>query len=268
MPSSGTSEHGPRLPIVFAIAAVVLFQGSHACATKSLGGTQFFLFDRPPMANDLRMATLDGRTFSLSELKGKVVLLNFWRRNCPFCVHEKRYLKDMMKRVGRSDLEALCVNLWDSPSWISRRYGTEKGRELVYATRPDDRASVIENTVRGRLMGYYVVNGANEAIYEIKGFPSTYVIDKKGRVVASHMGMVNWTKPSVRNWLLELLGPDRAERPGQAEEYVLPDWIDRLLTNDVYSGRMLQQGPHREAHLAPSRRASANTLPTPVGRAK
>ena len=57
-------------------------------------------------------------------------------------------------------------------------------------------------------MGYYVVNEAGEAIYEVKGFPSSYVIDKEGRVIAAHMGMAEWATPPVRNWIASLMGTE------------------------------------------------------------
>jgi peroxiredoxin len=197
------------------------------------------------------MGTLEGRTFSLADLKGKVVLLNFWRKDCQFCTREKYYLKRLMRDVARPDLEAVCVNLWDNPSWVVSQYGRESRGSLVYATKADDKRWVIENRVRGRLLGYYVLNEANEAIYEIKGFPSTYVIDKSGRVVAAHLGMVEWTIPLVQNWLLRLLGSPSVTTSVGKPEYALPDWIDRLLTNNMGTGGTSMGTPGRKVYRAP-----------------
>jgi len=102
-------------------------------------------------------------------------------------------------------------------------------------------------------MGYYVVNEANEAIYEVKGFPSTYVIDKEGRVLATHMGMVDWTSPAVRNWLLRVLGPAPATRAAHGTEYQLPEWLDRLLVHKMSQNRTLGEPPERRALLMPRR---------------
>lgn len=258
-------------------------------ALAVMGSTEFQVFQKPPIANDFPMGTLDGRVFSLSDLKGRVVLLNFWRKNCPYCVHEKGYLKQMVRGLNRTDLEVLCVNLWDSPSWIHQRYGEKKEGILRYATKSDDRKWVIENTVRGRLMGYYVVNEANEAIYEVKGFPSTYVIDKRGRIVATHMGMVDWTSPEVRKWLLSVLGPRPAtdsavdESPhanplpesrgvsgigtlkngnpvanrytgaAHGADYQLPEWLDRLLAHKVSQDGTPGLSPEGRALMMPRR---------------
>ncbi len=223
-------------------------------ALAVMGGTQFQMFQKPPLANDFPMGSLDGQVFSLADLKGKVVLLNFWRKNCPYCAHEKGYLENMVKGLNRPDLQVLCVNLWDSPSWINQRYGRKDEGCLRYATKSDNRRWVVENTVRGRLMGYYVLNEANEAIYEVKGFPSTYVIDKNGRVVATHMGMVDWTSPVVKRWLLRVLGPRPSMNDLQRPEYQLPEWLDRLLVNDVGRSSTHGRNPARRAQLMPHRR--------------
>ncbi len=95
-------------------------------------------------------------------------------------------------------------------------------------------------------MGYYIVNDQNEAIYEIKGFPSSYVIDKEGRVVAAHMGLAPWNSPPVRKWLSGLVNMAKSQ-PALDSEYELPDWLDRLLTNPLGKSLGLYRGPARTA---------------------
>lgn len=215
-----------------------------------VGGTQFQVFRDPPAAGDLKLAGLDGAQFRLSDLKGRVVVLNFWRKDCRFCAQEKRLLKDMLKQVNRPDLKVVCVNLWDSPAWV-RGNGEKGGRDLVYATRPDDRPAFLENTVRGRLMGYYVLNEAREAVYEVKGFPSTYVINKEGKVVATHLGMADWTKQSVQQWIAGLIGPTGAVVPTGEGNYELPAWLDGLLGGARLKTTVTEAGPMRRAQAAP-----------------
>ncbi len=96
--------------------------------------------------------------------------------------------------------------------------------------RPDSEQSVIRNEIRGKTMGYYVVNGAGEAIYEIKGFPSTYIIDKQGKVVASHLGMAKWNAIPVQQFITALVND--SSHFGNID-YELPQWIDSLLSRSV-----------------------------------
>ncbi len=52
-----------------------------------------------------------------------------------------------------------------------------------------------------------VVNPNSEAIYEVPGVPTTYVIDRRGQVVANSVGMVNWEEPAMMDFLESLLQP-------------------------------------------------------------
>ena len=196
-------------------------------------GADFQVFKNPPAANNFQMGTLDGKVVNLSDFKGKVVLLNFWRKDCPYCDMEKNHLSAMLKSFNSPDIRVLCANLWDDPSWI-KSHATRNAGSFTIVTRADNRKPVVENVVNGRTMGYYVLNGSNEAIYEVKGFPSTYVIDKQGRVVATHMGLAKWSVAPVMQWLAGLL----AEPSGASVEpdSDLPAWLHRLLSGNL-SGR-------------------------------
>jgi thiol-disulfide isomerase/thioredoxin len=218
-------------------ALVITFLGAYLSgdvfAAGRLPGPEFKIFDQRPQAQDIKMAGVDGKPFSLSDLRGKVVLLNFWRKDCPWCVKEKEYLRVMSGNFNRDDLRIVCADLWDSPSWV-RSNGKGLPTGLSVAARPDEKPLVMENRIHGRVMGYYVLNDSREAVYEVKGFPSTYVIDKSGRVVASHIGMAEWTKPNVRDWLASLLrekSPVQDAVPEQLQD--LPDWLHKLLGSPV-----------------------------------
>ena len=189
----------------------------------------FQIFRVPSPASELKMLDINGRLIALSDLKGQVVLLNFWRKNCPYCEREKIYLRKVVKSVNSPYLKVICVNFWDSPSSI-RNYLGQNRSDLLFAARPDGEKSPIKNEVRGKIMGYHVVNGAGEAIYEIKGFPSTYIIDKQGKVVASHLGMAKWNASAVQKFITALVND--SSHFGNID-YELPQWIDSLLSRSV-----------------------------------
>ena len=237
------------ITLVF-VAWAVGAPDSMAWAAETPGGSKFRVFKDHPDANDFAMVTADGSRIKLSDLKGSVVILNFWRRDCHYCVMEKRHLKEMVHRLNRADLKVVCVNFWDNPVEV-KAYGRQNGGQLVFAARPDGTRNVMENVVRGRLMGYYVLNEAGEAIYEVKGFPSSYVIDKDGRVVAGHVGLAHWAAPSVRDWISDLIATKGRDDHFAPDQYELPGWIDRLLnaspngsqTSELVGGRRAQVGP-------------------------
>jgi thiol-disulfide isomerase/thioredoxin len=201
-------------------------------AVESAGLDNFHFFQEPPDANDLKVITVDDRQLSIAGLKGKVVLLNFWRQNCQYCQQEKEYLKTMIETLKSVDLAVVCVDLWDQPSWV-KSYAKQNASDLLFAFRPPTGESVMENLVKGRLMGYFVLNEAKEAIYEVKGFPSTYVIDRDGKVVAAHLGMARWSDPAILKWIAALVAPAPEAAPFSPPDayYELPAWMDRLLSS-------------------------------------
>ena len=200
-----------------------------APSDSSKAMADFQIFRSPAPASELKMLDMNGRLVTLSDLKGRVVLLNFWRKNCPYCEREKIYLRKVVKLVNSPYLRVVCANFWDSPSSI-RNYLGQNQDDLLFAARPDNEQSVIKNEIRGQIMGYYVVNGAGEAIYEIKGFPSTYIIDKQGKVVASHLGMAKWNAIPVQQFITALVND--SSHFGNID-YELPQWIDLLLSRSV-----------------------------------
>ncbi len=72
--------------------------------------------------------------------------------------------------------------------------------------------------------------------------------------MASHMGMVDWMSPVVRNWLLRTLGPRPQGDDVQWAEYRPPEWLDRLLANDVSRTRELGEVSTQRAQVMPHRR--------------
>lgn len=207
-------------------AATVLTIGVHADTAKAPEGFQ--PYPDLPRANDLQLKTTSGRNLRLTELEGKVVLLNFWRTGCPHCTTGRKQMVRMLRRLERDDIVPLAVNLWNSPEIVTR-YARKNASSLVFAVGAPGGTSFMKNEVRGRLMGYYVVNGNRDAVYEIKGFPTTFVIDKKGRVVAFHIGRVLWDEAPVRRWIATLAGPKPSAQAGLPVEDDSLHAIERIL---------------------------------------
>ncbi|MCA1960199.1 MAG: TlpA family protein disulfide reductase [Desulfomonile sp.] len=205
-----------------------------AVAAGSPPTEDFQLFKNLPPAGDFDMQTMDGAPLSLTQLKGRVVLMNFWRSNCPYCEQEKQHLRKMLRMLNRPDVTVLSVNLWDTPEWV-RRYARANGNDFLIASRAGDKQSAVDNVVRGRLLGYFVVNSDNEAVFEVKGFPTTYVIDGEGRVVAVHHGMARWDSPSISRWVAGLAPAIKDTETTRVErnDERLPEWLDRLLGSPI-----------------------------------
>jgi cytochrome c biogenesis protein CcmG/thiol:disulfide interchange protein DsbE len=105
-----------------------------------------------------------GGTLSLASLRGKVVVLNFWQSYCAPCTREARTLADGSRRWADRDVVFLGVDEQDlrGPALkFMRRFG------ITYPIVADNLA----------LTGHYGVTG----------YPETFFIDRRGRVVPPHI---------------------------------------------------------------------------------
>jgi len=67
-------------------------------------------------APDFQLENLDGQLISLSDLRGKPVLINFWATWCRFCRDEMAYLQQIHEEWSDKGLVVLAINFGESPS--------------------------------------------------------------------------------------------------------------------------------------------------------
>jgi peroxiredoxin len=112
------------------------------------------------MAPDFQLQNLDGQTVSLSSLRGRPVMLNFWATWCGPCQMEMPYMQEVFEDSDWDEqgLVLLAVNVGDSPSEI-RSFMEDNG--LSFTVLMDTDKSVALD-------------------YNVRGIPSTFFIDKNG----------------------------------------------------------------------------------------
>jgi len=127
--------------------------------------------DRAP---ELRLQSVDGRTVSLSDLRGKVVLVHFWATWCPPCVEEIPTLERFSKQVFGSDIEVLAISVDDSADALKTFLDTKKVH-LPVLRDPGGKAAAGYGTVK---------------------FPETYVVGRDGMVRYKVIGPMDWSVPA------------------------------------------------------------------------
>ena len=111
-------------------------------------------------APDFEMETFDGETFRLSELEGKVVVLNFWASWCPPCRWEMPFFETMWNEYRDRDVVFVGVAMSDSLE-DAKGFAEESG--VTYPIGLDQTNEIVR-------------------AYEVYSLPTTFFIDKEGHI--------------------------------------------------------------------------------------
>ena len=129
----------------------------------------------PPIAAE----DVDGVKVSLADLKGKVVLVDFWATWCPPCVSAIPAYRDLTDKYGPKGFEILGVNL------DSAREGSDAKDKEKDGAR--SRSAVRQFLVEFGVPWTVVFNGAGKAdfarAYGVSDLPTSFLIDRKGKVI-------------------------------------------------------------------------------------
>ncbi len=139
--------------------------------------------DKRTDAVDFRAKDIDGQTLSSKELKGKVVVLNFWYAGCPPCRAEAKYLNTVHDQFQGKDVQFIGVNVRDEQGTAE---AFERTFKVDYPTVLDQRTGTMQLALSGQI--------APNAV------PATIVLDKQGRVAARVLGAVDG--PGILNTLV------------------------------------------------------------------
>ena len=133
--------------------------------------------DRKREHLDFTLKDLSGKSWALSELRGKVVLVNFWATWCPPCRKEMPDLETLYARFGSKGFVVLGIS--------------------------DEEAAKVEPFIRERKMSFPVLldpgRKVNDA-FVVDGIPKSFVYDREGKLVAQSIDM------RTRKQFLEMLG--------------------------------------------------------------
>lgn len=145
-------------------------------------------------APDFALRTLDGDTLRLADLRGRVVVLNFWASWCIPCREEHPALLRADRVYPRSEAVVVGVLYQDSPE-AARRFLASLGGDWPTVLDPGTRTAID---------------------FGVYGVPETFFIGRDGTIARKHIGPVNWEL--VRSTVDSLLAArdEAAVRPAPA----------------------------------------------------
>jgi peroxiredoxin len=126
-------------------------------------------------APDIALKDLEARSISLYSLRGKVVFLNFWGTWCGYCREEMPSIQRMYNTLKNREFEVLAVSVNDTPEAV-KSFVSQNNYTFPVVLDLEYKAT---------------------QLYGIRGFPTTYIIDKKGNLVGKLVGSRSWDTPEV-----------------------------------------------------------------------
>lgn len=132
-----------------------------------------------------------GNPVTISQHRGKVVVVTFWASWCPPCRRELPMLAHVQSIVGREHMEVVAINVKESRRDFLRVIRANKGIELTYV---HDLGAVSDQ-------------------YGVSGLPNMFIIDREGRVAHVHRGYSEAVFERFIEEILALLPPEVLARP-------------------------------------------------------
>lgn len=115
-------------------------------------------------ALDFIATDLQGNNYKLSELKGKVVVLNFWFTKCGPCIAEMPQLNELVSNFKNQDVVFLAITF--------------------------NKKEIVNQFLEKHAFQYTILANANDVvkIYGVNSYPTSIVINKKGEIVLKELG--------------------------------------------------------------------------------
>jgi thiol-disulfide isomerase/thioredoxin len=145
----------------------------------------FFLYGQPRDIGEVTFVDGKGKTRSLGEWRGKVVLLNIWATWCPPCRAEMPTLNNLQKTLGSDDFEVIALSV-------------DKGG-------PDVPRAFLKKTGTSALAVYNDKTISVRSKLGLRGYPTTVLIDRDGRELGRLAGPAEWDSDGARKLIKNAL---------------------------------------------------------------
>lgn len=134
-------------------------------------------------APNFTLPDLTGKTVSLSDYRGKVVLLNIWATWCPPCVEEMPSMEKLYQKMKGEAFEILAVSLDESGAEVVAPF--MKKHKLSFPALIDSAGTLKE-------------------LYQTTGIPESLIITKDGVILEKIIGPRDWASSGAIKYFREL----------------------------------------------------------------
>ncbi len=134
----------------------------------------FAIWSAKPAAPQVTFVSLQGEKITMADLRGKVVLVNFWATDCATCVKEMPEITATYNKYRAQGFETIAVAMKHDPPNYVLNYAEKNKLPFTVALDP--------------------MGALAKAFGEVKLTPTTFIIDKQGRMVMRILGEPDFAK--------------------------------------------------------------------------
>ena len=170
---------------LLALLLIIAVIGTRSCPLESYKPVPELKMEANPdaiSAPEIELLNLEGKKVSLTDFRGKAILINFWSLSCPACLIELK------------SLSSLSEQLKDKPFAL-----------LAITEDPKDAVQEFLDQTKINLPVYFDLGGQAHIQYGVIYLPISFVIDPEGKVVDKFAGAADWSHPSVITYFQKLI---------------------------------------------------------------
>lgn len=128
----------------------------------------YFIVAQKSLAPAISLTTYQGEKLELNGLQGKVVLVNFWATSCTTCIKEMPALIETHRKYAAQGYETVSIAMdYDPPGFVTA-YALKNGLPFKVVHDADGSAA--------------------KAFGDIRLTPTTFLIDRQGRIIKRYLG--------------------------------------------------------------------------------
>lgn len=133
-------------------------------------------------ASDFSLPSINS-TITLKDYQGKIVYLDFWASWCSPCKDSFPWMNAMQEKYAKDDVVFIAINV-DRNKSDAKKFLAQTPANFTLA---------------------FDSQGKTPKAYEVMGMPSAYIIDKKGRILHSHIGFNHSDKSSYEGHIIDAI---------------------------------------------------------------
>ncbi len=164
------------------VACIVIF---YAVASGAEPPQSLVPIPGRPAASDFSLVDVDGKQHRLSDYRGKVVAVNFWATWCPPCLREMPSMQRLWDKLKETDFVILAIDVGEDDETVFS-FTVALDTPLEFPLLLDREGTIVTQ-------------------WPVLGLPTTFIIDKQGRMAYRAVGGREWDHPDFSGIITALI---------------------------------------------------------------